>query len=595
MPIYKVIQLPDGRIIRRKKGADNQGGTVLGWRIEKVKGKPHATYESALQQQRAIKVSQSNRRRVVPARGHRSIKIPQYNRVSVLGNPHKVAKHNRRIKNIVRTVILPQHPTDPFTPLSEDRFREISRAQPEGRMRPEELRPYFSFRTKVIPPPAIPGDLGVEEMHTLGFTRPSLIDYLRWDKKLGDYVVDNRLVHPDQSIQLIKGVDAETAAQLNEYGIYTVSDYERAVKQFIAENPDAMTLGEAQRQGISERKTRILKMWKALSPREQSAIWADLDEVSKLDAESLPEGFSSRRTEMLVTEAYIREQAAEKAEAERPRGVGGRPKKEVTLKDLQDKKLKILTNKKLSKGEKDRQAGRISRDIAKRQADNRLAKTLKTIDSREDKLGHLSESDRFALATVGTDKSSRRAINKIKKEHEIDGSFTLGNITYQPRELPKKHVNKTVVEDVLNDSSRQIDTFIFIDKEPNRDFVLSGRKARLHDPVYQEKDNSFFLKNKQISFVSTKFKKGAVVERLGGRTYYDRNDINTVLAAVEDRDTPYPSAVHIGEDKVTKNLPYLAMASHGQPLIFITHKGYFQVKPTKIITDDPRKRLPHRR
>jgi len=595
MPIHKLIELSDGRIIRRKKGTDNEGGRLLGWRIENVKGKTHSSYESALRQQRAIKATQSRRRRVVPTRGHRSIDISQYNRVSVRGKPHKVTKHTRNIKVTARTVILPQHQMDIFTPLSEDRFREISRGQPEGRMRPEEIRPYLTFRTKVVPPPAIPGNLGPEEMEQLGFTRPSLIDYLRWDRDLGDYVVDNRLVHPDQSVQMIKGVDAETAAQLNEYGVYTVADYERAVKQFIQENPDALTIAEARKQGMADRKIRILKMWKELGPKEQALIWEDLDEVSKLDPESLPEGFASRRTEVLVTEAFIKQRMAEEAEAERPKGAGGRPKKEVTLKDLKEKKLKILTNKKLSKGQRDRQAGRISREISRRQHTSRLEKQIKNITDVEKKTGHLSESDRFVLATGDLTSTSRRAINKSKKEHTTDGSVTLGNITYQPRDLPKKHVNKTVVEDVLNNTARNIDTYIFIDKEPNRDFVLSGRKARLYDPIYRENEDNFFLKNKQISFVGTKFKGGKSGERMGGRTYYAKKDINTVLAAIEERNIPYPSATHIGEDKATKSLPYLAMAGQGQPLIFITHKGYFSVKPTKIITDDPRKRPPRRR
>lgn len=63
MPIYKIIKLPSGKKIRRKKGAPNKGGQVIGWKIEKVKGKPHKTHKKAVKQLQAIKASQRRRRK----------------------------------------------------------------------------------------------------------------------------------------------------------------------------------------------------------------------------------------------------------------------------------------------------------------------------------------------------------------------------------------------------------------------------------------------------------------------------------------------------------------------------------------------------
>lgn len=52
----------------------------------------------------------------------RQIPIRQYNRVSVLGKPHKVTKHTRNIKKTrVRTVVVPQHRTT-----DKERRKEIS-------------------------------------------------------------------------------------------------------------------------------------------------------------------------------------------------------------------------------------------------------------------------------------------------------------------------------------------------------------------------------------------------------------------------------------------------------------------------------------
>lgn len=623
MPVYKLVQLPSGKKVRLPKGASNRGGRTLYWAVENVDDQ-HLTYQAALAQLQAIKASQRRRalgitkhpliERTEPSRKKihsqmetlidtssgrpRIISISEYSRRSKLGKKHTVSEHTRRLKPRARKVVLRQNTFSPetemvFRPVVDEEIRRIARAQPEGRMRPEELKSYFSFRQKVIPPAAVPGRLTEEEMHQLGYTRPSLIEYLRWDRELDDFVVDNRLVHPNQPVQLIKGVDTEVANSLNEMNIYTVADYERAVRLFIDQNPDAVSLAEARRKNIDERKRNLMRMWNQLTPKAQTEIFNRLDELSKLDPETVPEGFALRETEIMVSEAFLKQKAAEEAEARRlaePRITKvGRPKKEKTIKELTADRLKIMTNPRLTRGEKNRKAGRISRTISRKKYTNKLVKLINHIETQEGK-GHFSELERFVVANKAVEKPTKRAINPFKKEALEQGQITIGNVSYQPRSIDKKRPKHEPIESMVNDPANNIDTYIFIDKEPARPFVASGRKARVYDPLYRENENPFFLNNKQINFSRIKWKGGERFVRPGGRTYYSKDDINTVLASIEDPHVPYVPARHVGEDKETRNLPYVIMGGHGQPLVFVTKKGYFAIKPTKIITDEPTKR-----